>query len=447
MFKKILIANRGEIAVRIIRACKELGVKTVAVFSDIDKDCLHVKLADESYCIGPAVPSQSYLNVPAIISTAEVAGAQAIHPGYGFLAENARFAEICAAHNIVFIGPSPNSIDMMGDKATAKQCAVRAGVPTPPGSDGIVKDPGEALNIAKKIGFPVLIKATAGGGGKGMRIAQNEEEFPALMKMAQTEANAAFGNPDAYIEKFIIKPKHVEIQILGDMYGNVVFLGERDCSVQRRNQKLIEEAPCAVLNDKIRRKMGESAVRIARSVKYFSAGTVEFLLDASGHFYFMEMNTRVQVEHPISEMVTGVDILKEQIKIACGEKLSIRQKDIKLNGHAIEFRINAEDPDKNFMPCPGKIGLYLPPGGPGIRVDGFGYSGYKVLPNYDSLIAKLIVFGKDREEAISKGKRALSEFVVEGVKTTIPFHQKVLQNPAFLRGEVYTDFIAAQMGN
>jgi len=447
MFKKVLIANRGEIAVRIIRACRELGIKTVAVFSEVDKDCLHVKLADESYCIGPAVPSQSYLNVPAIISTAEVSGAQAIHPGYGFLAENARFAEICAAHNIVFIGPSPDSIDMMGDKATAKQCAVRAGVPTPPGSDGIVRDPGEALNIAKKIGFPVLIKATAGGGGKGMRIAQNEEEFPALMKMAQTEANAAFGNPDAYIEKFIIKPKHVEIQILGDMYGNVVFLGERDCSVQRRNQKLIEEAPCAVLNDKIRKKMGESAVRIARSVKYFSAGTVEFLLDASGHFYFMEMNTRVQVEHPISEMVTGVDILKEQIKIACGEKLSIRQKDIKLSGHAIEFRINAEDPDKNFMPCPGKIGLYLPPGGPGIRVDGFGYSGYKVLPNYDSLIAKLIVFGRDREEAISKGRRALSEFVVEGVKTTIPFHQKVLQNPAFLRGEVYTDFIATQMGD
>ena len=399
MFNKVLIANRGEIAVRIIRACRELDIKTVAIFSEADKDCLHVKLADESYCIGPAIPAKSYLNIPAIISTAEVSGSQAIHPGYGFLAENAKFAEICAAHNITFIGPSPDSIEQMGDKATAIGCAVRAGVPTPPGSGGIVNDEGEALRIAKKIGFPVLIKATAGGGGKGMRIAQNEEEFPSLMKMAKAEAQAAFGNPDVYIEKFIVKPKHVEIQILADNFGNTIYLGERDCSVQRRNQKLIEEAPCAVLNEKTRRKMGESAVKLAKAVKYRGAGTIEFLLDINGNFYFMEMNTRVQVEHPITEMVTGVDILKKQVSVAAGEKLGINQNDIKLHGHAIEFRINAEDPEKNFMPAPGTIGLYLPPGGPGVRVDGFVYSGYKVLPNYDSLIAKLIVHGADRSEA------------------------------------------------
>lgn len=447
MFNKVLIANRGEIAVRIIRACRELNIKTVAIFSEIDKDCLHVKLADESYCIGPAVPSKSYLNIPAIISTAEVSGAQAIHPGYGFLAENAKFAEICAAHNLVFIGPSPHSIEQMGDKATAIQCAVRSGVPTPPGSGGIVNDEGEALKIAKKIGFPVLIKATAGGGGKGMRIAQNEEEFFSLMRMAKAEAQAAFGNPDVYIEKFIVKPKHVEIQILADNFGNTVYLGERDCSVQRRNQKLIEEAPCAVLDEKTRKKMGESAVKLAKAVNYRGAGTIEFLLDIKGDFYFMEMNTRVQVEHPITEMITGVDILKKQIAVAAGEKLDLKQSDIKLSGHAIEFRINAEDPDKNFMPSPGKIGLYLPPGGPGVRVDGFVYSGYKVLPNYDSLIAKLIVHGSDRAEAIIKGKRALAEFFVEGVKTTIPFHQKVLDIPAFQKGEVYTDFIPSHVGS
>jgi acetyl-CoA carboxylase, biotin carboxylase subunit len=447
MFNKVLIANRGEIAVRIIRACRELDIKTVAIFSEVDKDCLHVRLADEAYCIGPAVPAKSYLNIPAIISTAEVSGAQAIHPGYGFLAENAKFAEICAAHNLVFIGPSPDSIEQMGDKATAIQCAVRAGVPTPPGSGGIVNDEGEALRIARKIGFPVLIKATAGGGGKGMRIAQNEEEFPSLMKMAKAEAQAAFGNPDVYIEKFIVKPKHVEIQILADNFGNTVYLGERDCSVQRRNQKLIEEAPCAALDEKTRRKMGESAVKLAKAVNYRGAGTIEFLLDIHGHFYFMEMNTRVQVEHPITEMVTGVDILKKQIAVASGEKLGLNQKDIRLSGHSIEFRINAEDPDKNFMPSPGKIGLYLPPGGPGVRVDGFVYSGYRVLPNYDSLIAKLIVCGADRAEAIAKGKRALAEFVVEGVKTTIPFHQKVLDIPSFQKGEVYTDFIPSQMGS
>lgn len=447
MFNKVLIANRGEIAVRIIRACRELDIKTVAIFSEADKDCLHVRLADEAYCIGPAVPAKSYLNIPAIISTAEVSGAQAIHPGYGFLAENAKFAEICAAHNLVFIGPSPDSIEQMGDKATAIQCAVRAGVPTPPGSGGIVNDEGEALRIARKIGFPVLIKATAGGGGKGMRIAQNEEEFPSLMKMAKAEAQAAFGNPDVYIEKFIVKPKHVEIQILADNFGNTVYLGERDCSVQRRNQKLIEEAPCAALDEKTRRKMGESAVKLAKAVNYRGAGTIEFLLDIHGRFYFMEMNTRVQVEHPITEMVTGVDILKKQIAVASGEKLGLNQKDIRLTGHSIEFRINAEDPDKNFMPSPGKIGLYLPPGGPGVRVDGLVYSGYRVLPNYDSLIAKLIVCGADRAEAIAKGKRALAEFFVEGIKTTIPFHQKVLDIPSFQRGEVYTDFIPSHMGS
>jgi len=335
----------------------------------------------------------------------------------------------------------------MGDKATAIQCAVRAGVPTPPGSGGIVNDEGEALRIARKIGFPVLIKATAGGGGKGMRIAQNEEEFPSLMKMAKAEAQAAFGNPDVYIEKFIVKPKHVEIQILADNFGNTVYLGERDCSVQRRNQKLIEEAPCAALDEKTRRKMGESAVKLAKAVNYRGAGTIEFLLDIHGRFYFMEMNTRVQVEHPITEMVTGVDILKKQIAVASGEKLGLNQKDIRLTGHSIEFRINAEDPDKNFMPSPGKIGLYLPPGGSGVRVDGFVYSGYRVLPNYDSLIAKLIVCGADRAEAIAKGKRALAEFVVEGVKTTIPFHQKVLDIPSFQKGEVYTDFIPSHMGS
>lgn len=445
MFNKILIANRGEIAVRIIRASRELGIKSVAVFSEADKDSLHVRLADESYCIGPASPAQSYLVIPRIISTAEVCGAQAIHPGYGFLAENAKFAEICAAHNIVFIGPSPSSIEAMGDKATAKQCAVRAGVPTVPGSEGIVKDPGEALRIAKKIGFPVLIKATAGGGGKGMRVAGREEDFLNLMKMAQTEAGAAFGNSDVYVEKFIEKPKHVEIQLLADAFGNVVYLGERDCSVQRRHQKLIEEAPCAVLNEKTRKKMGEAAVKLAKAVKYSSAGTVEFLLDSQGRFYFMEMNTRVQVEHPVTEVITSTDILKEQISIAALEKLQMRQSDIKIRGHAIELRINAEDPDRNFMPSPGQLKEYVVPGGPGVRVDSLAYAGYKILPYYDSLIAKLIVWAPTRDEAISRARRCLDEFIIIGVKTTIPFHKKVLDHAAFRRGEVFTDFIATNL--
>jgi len=445
LFNKILIANRGEIAVRIIRASRELGIKSVAVFSEADKDSLHVRLADESYCIGPASPAQSYLVIPRIISTAEVCGAQAIHPGYGFLAENAKFAEICAAHNIVFIGPSPSSIEAMGDKATAKQCAVRAGVPTVPGSEGIVKDPGEALRIAKKIGFPVLIKATAGGGGKGMRVAGREEDFLNLMKMAQTEAGAAFGNSDVYVEKFIEKPKHVEIQLLADAFGNVVYLGERDCSVQRRHQKLIEEAPCAVLNEKTRKKMGEAAVKLAKAVKYSSAGTVEFLLDSQGRFYFMEMNTRVQVEHPVTEVITSTDILKEQISIAALEKLQMRQSDIKIRGHAIELRINAEDPDRNFMPSPGQLKEYVVPGGPGVRVDSLAYAGYKILPYYDSLIAKLIVWAPTRDEAISRARRCLDEFIIIGVKTTIPFHKKVLDHAAFRRGEVFTDFIATNL--
>ncbi len=361
------------------------------------------------------------------------------------MSENSKFAEICDAHKITFIGPSINSILTMGDKASARQCAKRAGVPTVPGTEGIIKDMDEAIKVARKIGFPVIIKATAGGGGKGMRIANSEEEFVSQLNMAKTEASAAFGNPDVYVEKYIGKPKHVEIQILADKFGNVIHLGERDCSVQRRHQKLIEESPCVALDDKLRKKMGEAAVRLAKSSKYYSAGTVEFLLDEDGKFYFMEMNTRVQVEHPVTEVITRVDIIKEQILIAAGEKLKIRQKDVSLNGHAIELRINAEDPDKNFMPCPGQINLFLPSGGPGIRVDSFAYSGYKVLPNYDSLIAKLIIWAPDRTQAIARAKRALSEFIVEGIKTTIPFHIKVLNHEKFIEGEVYTNFIAANI--
>ncbi len=446
MFKKILIANRGEIAVRIIRACKEMGILTVAVHSESDSESLHTKLADEAYCIGPTPSSQSYLNIPAIISAAEIAGADALHPGYGFLAENPRFAEICQSHNITFIGPSPVSIQTMGDKSQAKVCAARAGCPTVPGSEGIINDSNEALQIAKKIGFPVIVKATAGGGGKGMRIATQESEFVNQLRTAQTEAGAAFGNPDVYIEKYIENPKHVEIQVLADKFGNVIHLGERDCSVQRRHQKLIEESPCIALSDKLRKKMGEAAVKLTKAAKYYSAGTVEFLLDKNGNFYFMEMNTRIQVEHPVTEMVTLVDIIKEQIKIAAGEKLAIRQSDVKLTGHAIELRINAEDPDKNFMPCPGQINLIVPPGGPGVRIDSFAYSGYKVLPYYDSLISKLIVWAPTRAEAIARAKRALDEFIITGIKTTIPFHKKVMENKKFVAGEVYTNFIATEMG-
>ncbi|KAF0133525.1 MAG: acetyl-CoA carboxylase biotin carboxylase subunit [Candidatus Saganbacteria bacterium] len=447
MFKKILIANRGEIAVRVIRAAKELGIKTVSVFSEADKESLHVKHADESYCIGPAAPHQSYLNIPQIISVAEISGAEAIHPGYGFLAENSKFAEICNEHNIVFIGPSREAIEKMGDKSTAKETVKRAGVPVVPGSCGNVKDEHEAQNIAEKIGFPVLIKATAGGGGKGMRRAKTSSNVSEMYKTARTEAQAAFGNAEVYIEKYIEEPRHIEVQILADGRGNTIHLGERDCSIQRRHQKLIEESFSPAVDRRLRDKLGEAAVRVAKAVNYKSAGTIEFIFDKSGHFYFMEMNTRVQVEHPVTEMITSIDIIKEQIKIAAGEELKIRQKDIRFYGHAIECRINAENPDRNFLPSPGDITLYLPPGGPGVRVDSHAYQGYKIAPFYDSLIAKLICWGVTREEAIARMKRALSEFIIEGVHTTIPFHLKVLANESFVAGDFSTHFIEKHFSN
>ena len=446
-FKKILIANRGEIAVRIIRACRELGIKSVAVYSEVDKDSLHVKLADEAYCIGPAVPSQSYLNIPSILSAAEVAGVDAIHPGYGFLAENAKFVEICQSHKITFIGPPIEAMQKMGDKATARRTAQKAGVPVVPGSEGTISDENEAKKLASKLGYPVAIKATAGGGGKGLRIAQGEEEFIGLMKMARTEAEAAFGNPEVYIEKFIEEPRHIEFQILADEKGNVVHLGERDCSIQRRYQKLVEESPSPAVDDRLRAKMGDCAVRVARSVRYVGVGTIEFLLDKHGHFYFMEMNTRIQVEHPVTEMVTSIDLVREQIKVAEGEPTTFKQRDIKWSGHAIECRINAEDWTRDFMPSPGEITLYLPPGGPGVRVDSHVYPGYKVLPNYDSLVAKLIVWAPSRGEAIARMDRALDEFVIAGISTTIPFHHEVLKNEAFISGNFGTNFIAKYFNN
>ena len=442
MFKKVLIANRGEIAVRIIRALKEMGIKSVAVYSDADKDSLHVKIADEAYCIGPATPSQSYLNIPSIISVAEVSGADAIHPGYGFLAENEKFAEICAQSKIKFIGPYPSAMKSMGDKSTARKTVSKAGVPVVPGSEGIITEDSEAKRLAGKIGYPVIIKASAGGGGRGMRVAENENELITHIGTARAEAEAAFGNSAVYIEKYIVQPRHIEFQILADSHGNVIHLGERDCSIQRRHQKLMEESPSPALDEKLRRKMGEAAVRVARSARYESAGTIEFLLDKYNHFYFMEMNTRIQVEHPVTEMVTSIDIVKEQIIIAIGEKMSYRQGEIRFTGHAIEARINAEDHERDFMPCPGDISVYLPPGGPGIRVDSHAYQGYKVLPHYDSLISKLIAWAPTRPEAISRLARALDEYVIGPISTTIPFHSKVLKTKDFRDGKVHTDFIA-----
>ncbi len=446
MFKKILVANRGEIAVRVIRAAREMGIAAVAVYSEADTDSLHVKIADEAFCIGPATPSQSYLNIPSIISVAEVAGAEAIHPGYGFLAENSKFAEICTANGIVFIGPPIEAMDKMGDKATARKTVAKAGVPTVPGSEGTISDEKEARKVADKIGFPVAIKATAGGGGRGLRVAWDKDEFVHLMRTARAEAEAAFGNPEVYIEKYIEEPRHIEVQLLADKYGNTIYLGERDCSIQRRHQKLVEESLSPAVDEKTRKRIGEAAVRAARSVNYFSAGTIEFLFDKHGHFYFMEMNTRVQVEHPVTEMITNVDIIKEQIAIAAGEKLHLKQHDVKYQGHAIECRINAEDHERNFMPSPGEIKAYHAPGGPGIRVDSHAFSGYVIQPHYDSLIAKLIAWGKNRGEAIQRMERALDEYVIDGVHTTIPFHLKVMGNEAFKRGDVTTKFIEEHFG-
>lgn len=445
-FDKILIANRGEIALRILRSCAEMGISTVAVYSTIDQHALHVQLADEAVCIGEPPSSKSYLNIPNIIAAALTTNATAIHPGYGFLAENAKFAEICAAHQIAFIGPTATAIRAMGDKSTAKETMLRADVPTVPGSEGLVADEKTALAVARKIGYPVMIKATAGGGGRGMRLVRSESELVKLWQAAQGEAEAAFGNAGVYIEKFIENPRHIEFQILADNYGNVIHLGERDCSIQRRHQKLLEEAPSPALTPELRSKMGQAAALAAQSINYTGAGTVEFLLDKNGHFYFMEMNTRIQVEHPVTEMICSLDLIAEQIRIASGEKLPLTQAEVVLRGHAIECRINAEDPDRNFRPHPGRISGYLPPGGPGVRMDSHVYTDYEIPPYYDSLIGKLIVWGHDRSAAIKRMKRALRECAITGVPTTIAFHQKILDTPAFLEGEVYTNFVEQHFG-
>ncbi len=440
-FSKILIANRGEIALRILRACEELGIATVAVHSTVDRHTLHVQLADEAVCIGEPASIKSYLNVPNIMAAALTRNVDAIHPGYGFLAENAKFAAMCSDHGLKFIGPRPESIESMGDKSTAKETVTRVGVPTVPGSDGLVADEDAAMAIAKKIGFPVMIKATAGGGGRGMRLVKEPEDLGKMFAAAQGEAEAAFGNPGLYVEKFIERPRHIEFQILADSHGNVVHLGERDCSIQRRHQKLLEESPSPVLNGELRQKMGDAAVRVAKAINYEGAGTVEFLVDSGGNFYFMEMNTRIQVEHPVTEMVTGADLIVEQIRIAQGEKLRFTQADIQMRGHSIECRINAEDPEQNFRPAPGRISGYLPPGGPGVRMDSHVYTDYVIPPYYDSLIGKLIVWAPDRPTAIRRMRRALRECAITGLPTTIAFHQRILESPEFVGGEVYTNFV------
>jgi acetyl-CoA carboxylase biotin carboxylase subunit len=441
LFNKILIANRGEIAIRIIRACKELGIQTVAVYSTQDENALHTVFADEAVCIGPASSSQSYLNATRIISAAEITGADAIHPGYGFLAENSEFAEMCNSCEIVFIGPSSEVIRRMGDKSEAKKSMKEAGVPVVPGSDGVIKKEKDAQKLADDMGYPVILKAVAGGGGKGMRIVKDKKSLENSFMMARAEAEAAFGNADLYLEKYIEGPRHIEIQLLGDQSGNMVYLGERECSIQRRHQKLIEESPSPVISEAVRKDMGEAAVKGALHVGYYSTGTIEYLVDKDLNYYFMEMNTRIQVEHPVTEMVYDVDLIKQQISVAAGSKLSLKQKDLKPRGHSIECRINAEDPSNNFIPSPGEITSVYQPGGPGTRVDTHIYAPYKIPPFYDSLIAKLIVWGSNREEAIQRLKRALDEFVIEGIKTTIPFHQNVIQTPEFISGNFDTHFI------
>jgi len=441
MFKKILIANRGEIALRIIRACKELGIQSVAIYSEPDLDSLHVQLADEAICIGPAVSSQSYLKIDRIISAAEISDADAIHPGYGFLAENAHFAEVCASCNIKFIGPTAQAIRLMGDKNSARDCARKAGVPISPGSDGTIETEAEALRIARKIGYPVMIKAVAGGGGRGMRIASNEGSLVQGYHSARMEAEKAFGNGAVYIEKFIVNPHHIEFQVFGDNHGRVVHLGERDCSLQRRNQKIVEECPSPLMSPELRKKMGDASISLCQSVGYTNAGTIEYLVDDDGNFYFMEMNTRIQVEHPITEEVYGCDLVKQQIQVAAGEHLSSYVVEAQPRGHAIECRINAEDPEKNFQPCPGNIELYYAPGGRGVRIDSHAYAGYPVPSHYDSMIAKVIATASSRTACINRMSRALNEYMITGIKTTIPFQQAIMHNEAFRHGKYHTGFV------
>ena len=448
MFNKILIANRGEIAVRIIRACREMGIRTVAVYSEADKDCLHTLLADEAICIGPAPSSQSYLNMERILSATVAMKADAIHPGFGFLSENARFAKLCQQCNITFIGPSAEIINRMGNKSEARNTMMQAGVPVVPGSKEPVYTAEDGLAMAKEIGFPVMIKASSGGGGKGMRISRSEEDFTEFFNAAQLESVKGFSDDTMYIEKYIEKPRHVEFQIMADKFGNVIHLGERDCSIQRRHQKVIEEAPSAAISPELRKEMGETAVKAARAVGYVNAGTIEFLLDKHKQFYFMEMNTRVQVEHPVTEEITGTDIIKEQLRIAAGEPMSCAGRaPFAPAGHAIELRINAEDPEHGFRPCPGTVTRFEPPAGPGVRVETYLRPGSRISPHYDSLVAKVVVHGQDRAEAVARAKRALDEFVIEGIATTIPFHKRVLDNEVFLAGDATTDFIETQMGD
>jgi acetyl-CoA carboxylase biotin carboxylase subunit len=441
MIQKILIANRGEIALRIVRACRELGIKTLAVYSEADVQSLHVQLADEAICIGGARSSESYMRADRIISAAEIADVDAIHPGYGFLSENAKFAEQCESCNIRFIGPKSQTIKIMGDKSVARQTVAKAGVPTVPGSDGPIDSESEAIKVARKIGYPIIIKAVAGGGGRGMRIAHNDVSFAKEYHVARAEAEKTFNNASVYIEKYIQNPRHIEFQILADAYGNVVHLGERDCSVQRRHQKLIEESPSPFLKPDLRKKMGKAAVRAAAAAGYENAGTIEFIVDSQGEFFFIEMNTRIQVEHPVTEEVTGIDLIKEQIRIASGEKLNLDQKDIEFRGHAIECRINAEDPARGFTPSPGTIGLYYAPGGHGVRVDSHVYSGYTIPPYYDSLIGKLIAHGDNRKMALERMYRALSEYLIRGIKTTIPLHKAILSDPVFIAGKATTAYL------